>query len=83
MELLTFLGLALLVEGVAFALFPDALRRAMASLALMEPARLRVVGLTAVVGAAALLFFLSEFAEPGHGGALGFWDIRGAIASLL
>lgn len=68
---------------MAFALFPDAMRRAMATFALMEPQHLRMIGVTAVIVGAALLFLLADVAGGGQPGILGFSAIRGAIAALL
>lgn len=83
-ELLTFLGLAVLVEGVLLALFPGALRRMMAELALATPERLRRLGLIAVVVGAAALFVLAHVAgaQAGTGGRLGFETLRAMLARI-
>jgi len=46
-DFLTALALALALEGVAYALFPDAMRRMVASILAMPPASLRMAGLVA------------------------------------
>ncbi len=82
-EILTFIGLAVVVEGVAMALFPDALRRAMAQVATLAPERLRRLGLAAAVGGAAFLLVLAHVAGDGTGdGGLGFAAVRAALAGF-
>ena len=44
-ELLTFLGLALLLEGVIMALFPMGMRRMLDQFAALAPGQLRIIGL--------------------------------------
>jgi uncharacterized protein YjeT (DUF2065 family) len=46
-DFLTALALALALEGVAYALFPDAMRRMVASILAMPSASLRMAGLVA------------------------------------
>ncbi|WP_417518271.1 DUF2065 family protein [Minwuia sp.] len=48
-ELLVALALALALEGAAYALFPDGMRRAMATLLSLPADRIRVMGLVACV----------------------------------
>jgi hypothetical protein len=61
-DLLAALGLALAVEGLLFAAFPDAVRRAMLDAASAPPERMRLVGIASacagvvIVAAARLLF---------------------------
>ena len=83
-ELLTFFGLAILVEGVLLALFPGALRRMMAAMALSPPERLRRLGLIAVVVGAVALFVLAHVvgAQAGTGGRLGFETLRAMLAGI-
>ncbi len=83
-ELLTFFGLAILVEGVLLALFPGALRRMMAAMALSPPERLRRLGLIAVVVGAVALFVLAHVvaARAGTGGRLGFETLRAMLAGI-
>jgi len=55
--LLAGLALAMVIEGAAYALFPDAMRRAMATM-LMQPAdRIRWVG-TGIAAAGVLLLWV-------------------------
>jgi len=50
-EFVAVLGLILAIEGLLFAGFPGAMRRALAAAAASEPTRLRLTGLaSAVVG---------------------------------
>lgn len=50
-DLLAALGLALVIEGLAYAAFPDAMRRMVEQITRMPPSGLRMVGLmTAGVG---------------------------------
>ncbi len=48
-DLLTALGLAMVIEGVAYALFPAAMQRMMKAVVTMPPSSLRAVGLTGAV----------------------------------
>ncbi|MEQ8388540.1 MAG: DUF2065 domain-containing protein [Alphaproteobacteria bacterium] len=48
-DLATALALVLVVEGLAYALFPELMRRAMASLLALEPRVVRQAGLAAAV----------------------------------
>ena len=53
LDLLAALGLALAVEGILFAAFPDGMRRAMYEAAHSPSDRMRVVGIvSAVIGVA-------------------------------
>lgn len=72
LELLTFLGLALLLEGVALALFPNHLRRMMERFALLTPQQLRIIGLGFAAGAAMVLVVLSLFSGDGGVGGMTF-----------
>ena len=57
-ELLTALALVFFLEGIAYALFPDFMRR-MLAMALMAPVgQLRVAGLIAAVGGVGLVWIL-------------------------
>ena len=61
-ELLTALALAVAVEGIIYALFPDAVKRFMIRALEMPDAVLRIAGLTAAVAAViviALIRYLS------------------------
>lgn len=57
-ELLTALCLAVAIEGLAYATFPDAMRRTMAKIALMPSVTLRGMGLIAAVIAIGGLWLL-------------------------
>lgn len=57
-ELLTALCLAVAIEGIAYAAFPDAMRRTMAKIALMPTASLRRMGLIAAIIAIGGLWLL-------------------------
>lgn len=48
-DFLTALGLALVIEGVAYALFPGAMQRMMAQVLTLPPPLLRVFGLVAAI----------------------------------
>ncbi len=48
-DFLTALGLALAIEGVAYALFPSAMQRMMAQVLATPPPLLRVFGLVAAI----------------------------------
>lgn len=57
-ELLTALCLALAVEGIAYAAFPDAMRRAMATILSMPTPSLRRMGLMVALVAVGVLWLL-------------------------
>jgi uncharacterized protein YjeT (DUF2065 family) len=44
-DLITALGLMMVIEGALYALFPDGMRRMAAQAALLPPQQLRVIGL--------------------------------------
>lgn len=48
-DLITALALVLVIEGALYALFPEAMKRAVMNIAEMPPAMLRNAGLTAAV----------------------------------
>ena len=48
-DFITALGLVLVIEGIAYALFPEAMRRMVVEVLAMAPQVLRVAGLTAAV----------------------------------
>jgi uncharacterized protein YjeT (DUF2065 family) len=84
-ELLTFLGLAFLLEGVALALFPGGLRRMMARFAALAPQQLRLIGLGAAAVAALGLVTLSRAGGDGGVGGMtfAFPATRAFIAALF
>ncbi len=58
-ELLTALALVLVIEGLAWALFPDQIRRALAQLSQLPPEVLRGGGLAAAALGALFVWLLS------------------------
>ncbi len=84
LELLTFMGLALLLEGVILALFPGGMGRMMAQFAALAPSQLRNIGLGFALVAALVLMVLARFFETGGGAkVLGFTATRHFIAGLF
>lgn len=86
-DILTFIGLAVVVEGVLMALFPGALQRMMAEMANFAPERLRRIGLIASVAGTGFLFALVHLTGDAAGGgadagALGFSAFRSLLAGL-
>jgi len=56
-DLLAAIGLILILEGVAYGLFPDFMRRAAFEVSRADPELIRIVGLfTALLGAVVLWF---------------------------
>ena len=72
LELLTFLSLALLLEGVFLALFPSGVRRMLDQFDALTPQQLRTIGLGASVAAVILLTILAKVVGDGAGGAVSF-----------
>ena len=72
LELLTFLGLVLFLEGVGLALFPVGIRRMLDHFAGLTPPQLRVIGLGFAVVAALLLVILARVAYGGDGAGMSF-----------
>jgi uncharacterized protein YjeT (DUF2065 family) len=85
LELLTFLGLTLLLEGVVLALFPGGMKRMMAQFEAMTAQQLRVVGLGFAAVAAVGLILLSRFSgDEGIGGmSFAFPQTRSFFAGLF
>ncbi len=85
LELLTFLGLAFLLEGVVLALFPGGFRRMMVQIAALSPQQLRLVGLGVAAVAALGLVTLSRAGGAGGVGGMtfAFPDTRAFIAALF
>lgn len=54
-DLLAAIGLALVLEGAAYALFPDAMRRAAAMLFAQGESTVRIAGLGAVLAGVAIV----------------------------
>ena len=57
-DFLTALSLALAIEGVAYALFPDAMKRMMATVLTMPTGNLRKAGLMAALTGVALVWLI-------------------------
>jgi len=57
-ELVTALALAIAIEGILYALFPDSMKRMMASVLEMPSSNLRVVGLIAAVLGVSLIWVI-------------------------
>ena len=85
LEILTFFGLAMLLEGVLLALFPGAMQRMMAQFAVLAPSQLRNIGLGFAIAAALALALLSRFSggPEGRGIVFGFSETRHLIAGLF
>jgi uncharacterized protein len=60
-DLVAALGLALAIEGIVFAAFPDGMRRAMYEAAQTPSGRMRVVGLVSAVLGVAVVFIARQF----------------------
>ena len=85
LELLTFLGLTLLLEGVVLALFPGGMKRMMDQFAALTPQQLRVIGLGFAAVAAVCLIILSRFSGDGSIGGMSFAfpQTRGLFAGVF
>lgn len=57
-DFLTAIGLAVAIEGVAYALFPEPMRRMMAQVLQQPAASLRIAGLVAAAGGVALVWWV-------------------------
>ncbi len=82
-ELLTFLGLALLLEGVVLALFPAGMRRMLDQFAALSAAQLRVIGLGFTVVAALVLVIVARVANGDGGMSFAFPATRRLVAGLF
>ena len=60
-DLVAALGLALAIEGIVVAAFPDGMRRAMYEAAQTPSDRMRVVGLVSAVLGVAVVFIARQF----------------------
>jgi len=85
LELLTFLGLTLLLEGVVLALFPGAMQRMMEQFAAMSVQQLRTIGLGFAALAGLGLVILSRFSgdESIGGMSFAFPQTRHLLAGLF
>ena len=54
---ITLLGLVLVLEGLPYAAFPEAMHKWLSQLTRMEPAQLRPIGLISMIAGFAILFF--------------------------
>lgn len=79
-EILTFLALGLVLEGVFFALAPGAVARSLQELANWPPERLRVAGLAAAAMGVVALGLLAAWSGDGDGMAFGFPRLRGLFS---
>ena len=57
-DLITALALVLVIEGALYALFPEAMKRAILGVAEMPPAMLRNAGLVATVAGVAIVWLV-------------------------
>lgn len=57
-EFMIALGLAITIEGMLYALFPDGMRRALAAALAQPPATLRMAGLVMAVFGVALIWLI-------------------------
>lgn len=73
-ELLTFLGLLMVFEGVLYALFPRAYIRAVAEVSRWPVARLRLAGLVVAIAGAGILAWVVH--GTGSAGVIGFDGTR-------
>jgi len=60
-DLVAALGLALVVEGILFAAFPDGMRRAMYEAAHSPSDRMRLVGILSAIGGLAIIWLIRQF----------------------
>ena len=61
LDLIAALGLALAVEGILFAAFPDGMRRAMYEAAHSPSDRMRIVGILSAVAGLAIIWIVRQF----------------------
>ena len=61
LDLIAALGLALAVEGILFAAFPEGMRRAMAEAAQSPADRMRIVGLVSALAGLAVIWLARQF----------------------
>ena len=59
-DLLTGLGLMLVLEGCIYALFPDAMKRVTAQTALLPPGQLRMIGLVLALAGFVFVAFVKS-----------------------
>jgi uncharacterized protein YjeT (DUF2065 family) len=61
LDLIAALGLALAVEGILFAAFPDGMRRAMFEAAHSPSDRMRIVGIVSALAGVAIVWAVRQF----------------------
>ncbi|MCB8821291.1 DUF2065 domain-containing protein [Microvirga rosea] len=61
LDLVAALGLALVVEGILFAAFPDGMRRAMYEAAHSPSDRMRVVGILSAIVGLGIIWVIRQF----------------------
>ncbi|HZH51756.1 MAG TPA: DUF2065 domain-containing protein [Microvirga sp.] len=61
LDLIAALGLALAVEGILFAAFPDGMRRAMFEAAHSPSDRMRIVGILSALAGLAIIWLARQF----------------------
>jgi uncharacterized protein YjeT (DUF2065 family) len=61
LDLVAALGLALAVEGILFAAFPDGMRRAMYEAAHSPSDRMRIVGILSALAGLAIIWVARQF----------------------
>jgi uncharacterized protein len=61
MDLVAALGLALVVEGILFAAFPDGMRKAMYEAAHSPSDRMRIVGIVSAIVGLGIIWLVRQF----------------------
>ena len=61
LDLIAALGLALAVEGILFAAFPDGMRRAMFEAAHSPSDRMRLVGILSAIAGLGIIWLIRQF----------------------
>jgi uncharacterized protein YjeT (DUF2065 family) len=61
LDLVAALGLALVVEGILFAAFPDGMRRAMYEAAHSPSDRMRLVGILSAIAGLGMIWAIRQF----------------------
>lgn len=61
LDLFAALGLALVVEGILFAAFPDGMRRAMYEAAHSPSDRMRLVGILSAIAGLGMIWIVRQF----------------------
>jgi uncharacterized protein YjeT (DUF2065 family) len=61
LDLIAALGLALMVEGILFAAFPDGMRKAMYEAAQSPSDRMRIVGIVSAIIGLGIIWLVRQF----------------------